>query len=279
MQEAARRADRKYSDTMCLHACSNYVKSTKFLYQCALYLRKGDSNTTAISKAVKDSKLDLDNKHDKKLKSTVENFLTTPILSGVSEDNSTAKYYKVMGLAMHVVGDTYAHRTIVPTYTISNAGSTKKNSKSVTSADARFGTNDFNKTSSHKTESNNKLEDWAKEPGLYNICKQWSCFKKGVNMGVIEFRDIKYFAVKGDTERYEDDLNFCKERYADAKLACEVLMEEANYKEKFDGFIIFMPTEKHVKLNGFKYFTKKAGEDTSYLNAKEWEEISTSKVY
>lgn len=128
------------------------------------------------------------------------------------------------------------------------------------------------------------LKIWAKSSygKRDSICRRWNCFQRAVNLGVIEFKDIKNFSTtstKDSQGTYEDNTNFCKERYADAKLACEVLFEEAYYKQKFDGVLIYMPVQKNVKLNNLKKYAKHAGEDVSGFTAEEWNKMSTPEAY
>ncbi len=98
-------------------------------------------------------------------------------------------------------------------------------------------------------------------------------------MGRIEFRDIKYYTTVSSTGKYEDNPNFCRERYEDAKLTCEVLFEAFYDKDPFNGIAILFPTERHVKLNNLRGFAKDMGEDVSFFTTEEWKEISTMEKY
>lgn len=155
-----------------------------------------------------------------------------------------------------------------------------KESKSVHSYDAMFGYGDFKEQSTHQIESDSKLKMWAK--GSYNykdsICKRWKCFQRTVNLGVMEFKDIKNYVIKNQ-KQYEDNANFCKERYVDAKLACVMLFGSFYEKDSFDGVYILFPTEENVKLNNLKNYAKEAGEDTSILTSEEWKNVSTPEFY
>ena len=291
MQTAAKYADtnEKGKAASVLHASDNYVKTLKFLYQCAKYLRSGKSVDNAISLANSDSKAD-SMTHWSELKAAVKELLGNNILSGsgIAENTAEARFYKVLGFAVHLTGDVFAHRTIVPAYTVSGTNpKTAVMSKNTNSADAKFGTNDFN-TTSHTMESDAKLSAWAEKSYDYrnSICKRWKCFQHTVNLGVMEFKDIKNFSTNAvSTGTYEDNINFCKERYADAKLACECLFSDAYDKETFDYFTgigIYFPTEKNVKLNAFKqYATTVFGESTvnDYATKAEWNRVSTPKKY
>ncbi len=239
--------------------------------QCAWHLRKGDKTSTAIKEAKAETGYAKDSDKEEKTVESVKLLLAND--SGAKKE---VRYYKVLGFAMHVLGDTYAHRTIVPSYTVDNCTQTPKKSTNAKSADARFGMEDFKK--SHNLHADEDLRTWAKDSyalqGL--ICKRWNCFQRAVKLGVVEFKDIKNFATR---KAYEDDSAFCKERYKDAEFCCEILFDTFYSKSKYEGVYIIYPTRKNVKLNGFKRYSEKAKQDTSWLTPQEWEEKSTPKVY
>lgn len=283
MQKAAQLADgNDYKAAGYLHGGENYVKGLKFLYQCAGYVRSGKDNDYALNKAFSDAKMRTDNDADKLLKNKTELLLNSKIIDENDKNSAGTRYYKVLGFAMHLVGDVYAHRTIIPKYTVKGTNpSTYKKSTSVTSADAKFGSKDFDLRTAHIMEDKTTLKAWAKNPKDYpgRICKWWKCFEKTINMGCMEFRDVKYYTVVSSTGKYEDNPDFCKERFVDAKLMCEVLFENSYYKEPYDGINILFPTEKNVKLNNLRGFAKDIGEDVSCFTTGEWEKISTMEKY
>ncbi|MBO5088657.1 MAG: S8 family serine peptidase [Lachnospiraceae bacterium] len=282
MQTTARLADaEKYKDASYLHGSHNYVKGLKFLYQCAEYLRDGKGIENALDKAASDAKLNLNKNNDKLLVEKTRLLLKTNVLSGVDDlSNKNARYYKVLGFAMHLVGDVYAHRTIVPKYTVKGTNpSSYRGSTNAYSFDAKFGSSDF-KSQSHSVQSDSQLKNWAKKPSDYsNICKQWKCFEKTVNLGVMEFRDIKYYTTNSTLSKYEDNPNFCKERYTDAEFMCEILFDESYCHQTFDGIFILYPTGDNVKLNYLRGYAKNIGEDISFFTAEEWKMFSTLEEY
>lgn len=283
MQKAAKLADSKdYKTAGYLHGGENYVKGLKFLYQCAGYLRSGKEPDYALKKAFSDAKMKTDNDVDNLLKDKTELLLKSKITHEDDKISASTRYYKVLGFAMHLVGDVYAHRTIVPKYTVKGTNpSTYKKSSSATSADAKFGSKDFDLRTDHIMEDKTTLKAWAKDPKKYpgRICKWWKCFERTVNLGCMEFRDVKYYTTVSSTGKYEDNPNFCRERYEDAKLTCEVLFEAFYDKDPFNGIAILFPTEKHVKLNNLRGFAKDMGEDVSFFTTEEWKEISTMEKY
>lgn len=277
MQKVVYEADHTYKSANYLHGLQNYVKGLKFLYQCAGYLRAGKSEKTALDTAAKDAGFSKDNKHDAELIKQTKNLLDNDY--GIA-DNTTAiaKSYKVLGFAIHLVGDTFAHRTIVPDYTVAGTNP-KAMITSAKSGEARFGTGDFDKTpSSGHDVTDAELKSWAKAADKGTGCKHWKCFQRTVRLGVMEFKDIKYYTLE-KKYTYEDGNQFCVERYKDAKMNCTVLFDAYHDKEKYDGIYIFEPTEKYVKLNNFKNFAKDAGENISVHTDAEWAKISTPERY
>lgn len=283
MQLVARDADKKYSDVEYLHGSYNYVQGLKFLYQSAKYLRSGKDIDPALTQAAADAKMNVTSGKDAALYNATREMLKKDYLLDVTEGSNDGRFYKTMGFAMHLTGDTYAHRTMAPTYTVDGTNpKTYKPSTSATSADAMFGSGDFLNTASHTKIDDETLKKWALNSGTANICKEWVCFQRTVKIGRMEFRDVRNY-VRDKTDigsKYADNVNFCKERYIDGKYMCEVLFCEACQKSEFDGVFIMYPTEEYVKLNNLKGFAEEAGEDTSgWFTDAEWNEISTPSKY
>lgn len=283
MQEAARLADDKdYKAADYLHGGNNYVRGLKFLYQCAGYVRSGKDTDYALGKAFSDAQMSTDIDRDNLLKDKTELLLNSKITDEDDRISASTRYYKVLGFAMHLVGDVYAHRTIVPKYTVKGTNpSAYKKSTSATSGDAKFGFGDFKSQSKHSVEANIILKDWANKPSKKKekICKRWKCFEKTVNLGCMEFRDVKYYTIVSTIKRYEDNPDFCKERYVDAKFMCDILFLESYNKEPYDGIFILYPMGKNVKLNYLMGYARNIGENVSYISTEEWKKISTMEEY
>lgn len=90
---------------------------------------------------------------------------------------------------------------------------------------------------------------------------------------------MKYNTTVSSTGKYEDNTDFCKERFVDAKFMCEILFEISYNKDSFDGIYILSPTEKYVKLNHLRGYAQNMGEDISVFTTEEWKEISTMAEY
>ena len=285
MTASAIKADSTYRSASMLHASGNYVKTLKFLCRCATRLRKGDSIATAISKGAEFAGF-TDEKAEKELKKQTEAMLNADLVANVSESGNTARFFKVLGFAAHLTGDTFAHRTIVPKYTVAGTNpSSPVYSKSTTSADAKFGTMHFVTDPNHTKHDDAQLKEWAKSSASYvgSICTKWKCFQRTVNLGVMEFKDVKNFvqtSLRSDNYKvYEDNKKFCKERYADAESACSVMFYNVYEGILYDGIEVFCPVEKNVVLNNLKGYAKNAGQDISIMTEAEWLEVSTPSMY
>lgn len=278
MQKVVYEADHTYQTTQHLHGLHNYVKGLKFLYKCSRYLKMGKDQETAIQLAKSGAGIDTSNTHDVALVKQTRNLLNTDY-GYVDNTTSATKSYKVLGFAMHLVGDTYAHRTIVPTYTVADRSATNVKTSSKPGV-ARFGTSDF---INDKDKPNaNALKSRASEAYKYvgtNDCKGWNCLKRTVELGVMEFRDIKYYMKTPNNQTYEDNNGFCAERFRDAQYNCNILMTYYQTNSTYDGVGILAPIEDHVVLNGFKKYVKNSGENINYYTEEEWAEISTPDLY
>ncbi len=189
-----------------------------------------------------------------------------------------------LGLALHMIGDVYSHRTIIPTYTVRNNLTASSSTKGTTHGDL-FGNEDFDKFDKEITDA--YLNDVPKyvaganpfRYGRESICgkekNRLRCrefFIEAVNKGVAEFQDVYRFKNSNNEYRYDDDSNFCKERYSDAKKACKRYATAiiTNYFQSCDNFVTFnsgyiCPIDNYVKLNNFKNYAVKAGTTVSTL--------------
>lgn len=175
----------------------------------------------------------------------------------------------IFGMALHLAGDMYAHRTIVPKYTIDgeNPKSMSKNS----SGQTMFGYGDFTKAlifhddDEHKTIIKNScFKDKILDTGI----KHWQYIQRGVSMQVVEFRDINMF-LKISSNPYEDNAAFCNERYKASLQACKRIakrFKEAGsfytklvYPKVYGGTTVQNKPYQTVKLNNFQNYTKVAG--------------------
>ena len=267
-----------YNELRAFHATGNYVLYLRFLYSCAKKVRDGMSVEEAVNLAA--SRTGISESDAPKLFTYTKKMLNDTFTDASIEHTPQGRFYKTMGIAMHLIGDTFAHRTIVPKHMVDATVakepvySSKSGSKTV-----RFGSADF-KTGG-TLESDAKIKSWAKSSASKSsdICKHWKCFKRGVEPGVMEFKDIKNFGTTATAGKYEDNIDFGRERYADADQVCSAMFTELMDNETFDGAYILFPVEKYVVLNNFKAYCKEAKTPTSGYTDAEWNKVSTPEFY
>lgn len=183
------------------HGTSYYLVTMKFLVNLAheYYLKDEGDPKKVYEWANNDSRIIKENnRYGTNLVDNIKWFLNQrirPDLTAAQENTRHNKAYKIMGVAIHLAGDIYAHRTRVTPEMIKNAKETGS------SSEGYFIKSDF---------------------------KNWSEFERDVkdeNVNV-EFRNIagaarekgSYLKVKsGGGRLYEDNINIQSWRYSDAK--------------------------------------------------------------
>ncbi|MBQ9314843.1 MAG: S8/S53 family peptidase, partial [Clostridia bacterium] len=174
--------------------------------------------------------------------------------------------YKAMGLFIHIVGDTFAHRALVPNdeIYINQIVNFKFNSK-----------NAF-VTSNNSGSTKSELINEAKTNNIYNVKdRNLPCLRKTASYGVLECRDIKYYSnffyknnnvqnkpketsddyKKEICKRYEDNPNFISVRYNTALKICKNIFKNKQGKE-LDYSEILKKCDG-VTLNNYESYLKK----------------------
>lgn len=225
------------------HGVGHYLLTMKFLVNLAheYYLKdKGnwqevyqwaDSDSRILAEDIRLEKT-YDNKYDINMVKEIKWFLNQRIrtdISAAEENTRHNKAYKIMGVAIHLAGDIYAHRSRVTPAMLENAKSVK---------------NIKNK------EEAEKVSEQYRNAGYFVISdfKDWKGFVRDVKNGVvtenglryIEFRHLTGTAspngrylkdnikirnqpIKGN-ELYEDNPKIQKWRYNDARSVVEDLI-------------------------------------------------------
>lgn len=107
MVHTTRAADQSpYHTHTALHGIGNYIKGLKFFYWVAQEVRKGTANSKACEAAYNQIPHDSNDTIEE-----VKN-LTLRMLNNGSSGNGD-RFYRVMGFALHCIGDTFAHRAYV----------------------------------------------------------------------------------------------------------------------------------------------------------------------
>lgn len=173
------------------HGSRNYMATLEFLVNLAheYYLKDKGNPEKVFAWANSNPQIEKQHKDYKNIVDNIKWFLRQrirPDLSEKDENNRRNKAYKIMGVAIHVAGDIYAHRTKVTSDMLKNARNTGNRSEGY------FVKSDF---------------------------KDWKIFEERVNKGKVEFRSIaeKYLKNARGSSYYEDNVNIQSWRYSDAK--------------------------------------------------------------
>ena len=292
MAKTSKLADRtkKYKDTDVFHGKSNYVMSLKFLWKYANLIGKGN---TAAS-AAKTVKADIDKV--KAYQSTSDTMINEKnnLKQGIDSAEymikeqtnyfkgegikltATNKKFLVMGFIMHLIGDTYAHATIVPKYTLYKVPKEDRHYKVAKFSNdpddhkSRFGMNEFVATKffyevkksvyddpmisfdEKASEFNNRIEKITQNAHKteYDNKLDWGCLFKATDLQFLTFRKIKFFMKESSNSRYEDNVNFCPERYRAAKSVSKNYLN--NYAKAFSNILISKGSVKLYKFDSYK---------------------------
>ena len=247
------------------HGRGNYVANISYMWDLAQELGTTGDKKTALAKVKARTITRYKTKLTKKdweilddLMKKMDLVLSTNMFPGTESDKKSRKY-KILGIAMHMTGDTCAHRTMVPKDSIN-----------------KFSSSFFN--GGTKTVNVNDLKLWmknAREPYYktkIETAANWAVFQQGVKTGCMEFRDIKHFTNKKSTNEYEDKASFYSVRYTITKNACIRLLKA---KSLSDSRKIMVPRTHYFIFNNLKGYYIAAGGSKSDFSY--WDKISTTE--
>ncbi|MCM1285356.1 MAG: S8 family serine peptidase [Acetobacter sp.] len=260
---------------------SNFVADTKYLYRLARYyadspsieyaekqenidkVTKANANYSILQKIIFGGTMltrpfvKFDDGRDIVDNVAVKGILHMNIDDDMNEGDLATRAYKILGLALHLAGDTYAHRTRVPLSSVDSGGCFNKNN------------GDFNVAKQHNYDSkkaelmNPYLKEKSKSNG--NPCFCFVCFQGALKSGHVEFRDIKEFIIdenrRRSTDYKADSTDFYPKRYnIGTKNAVNVLISRFLNKQDFTIFV-FLPsnTDYTLKLNCLTKYVKETG--------------------
>lgn len=197
-----------------------------------------------------------------------------------------------LAVALHMIGDVYAHRTIVPT-SISVDTKALDNSKKQSLNSLVFYAGDFG---TGKTSGVSKAQMseyvrvisprmWSNDAINNRKYNKWLNFKEAVDWKIIEFQDIVLFQKTSSSTKYDDNPYFGNERYTDAGECCNKYMAAIISKnfpdfdevQKFYVKYLF-PKSKKVVLNNFKNYAISANLETTGYSDSSWNAHSTSSL-
>lgn len=313
MEECSRLADDKFSETSALHGAGNYLATLKYLHYFAEGLGNGKSEKAAETYA--DNKIKETQSENlvgtdsmKKLKVAVKSVLATDVSSKMKESSSSVKELKVKGLALHVAGDIFAHRTIVPYSSVEGTNPKKRKGNKIGSDDFLPGgtiqkkeylqkwtksPKDNNEKINYTSNSTYMIDKWNKHG------KKWNNFQETIKLGYMEFRDIKYYGKQEKKDGkwvncargkfYEDNVDFYSSRLSQgSKFAMEQVMNTTYAVVDNKTMLTFNITclyakskysKFSIKLNGYKSYAEKVDKKGSQVLKDQWSEISTTVVY
>lgn len=198
-----------------LHGFGVYTANLYAIWKFANYTKQGKNAEKAKDFAIADLEEATNYKNittdcpTKGLLEACVRLITDDTDNSVNEylTSDANKKYLVAGFACHMIGDVYAHRTIVPQYVIDQAKTVASNDKSYASGSST----DF-KSFLRK----NDFENWEELVKYYNG-------KTGStpNKYLMHFVKLRDFALvkEGFNQKYEDNTEFCRERL-NAALKC-----------------------------------------------------------
>lgn len=253
----------KNQDGNPLHGRHNYVANLHFLYKVANKIQKeaSSSNTFTVAKIqsivnslnVTHSKdVTFGSKDIKAIKNVIVRFANNKTIRnrvGVGDMSSFA--WAVLGMASHLAGDLFAHRSMVPTYAMSEG---YPDSETIKDADMM-----------QNSEKGNYLDI------IINKVRNY----------LVEFRDIRVYAPKPEDDpnltedqikekkraflqKYEDNIRFYPVRYAASKNAVGNMIYSFKAKNDFKvDDILLKNTSYNLYLNNFQAYTKSAGYNTN----------------
>ena len=305
-----------FKEISALHGAGNYVATIKMAWYFVNMMKKYENINTAYKKtgeyldtipAYYNSDVNVKNSQAWLLEDLLGNLYMLDSINfsdyylnknGISDDtddfktssNEDDRYvkYKAAGLCIHIVGDTYSHRTQVPV-----AYSKDKFEKSNSVVDMVINGNStkkdlFNDVTNYKNgQYKEALIKACQDNNIHADYRYRQCLKESVSYGVVEFRDIKKFSygyyLTDDKKReeyvkklcinFEDNSSLYRRRHDEAGKACKKLFENGlNSPFNIEKFVpsVDSSTGTSVKLWNLKSYVKSAGYDTGFKTDAQW---------
>ncbi len=266
---------------------NNYVNDLMFLYNVAMEL-KGMSNSTSVAaqeqvvqnvadQMTRENGIALNEVFVSRVKDLIEENVETTtnelINSGIQDQTTvTVNTYKILGAAMHLAGDIYAHRSIVPRNSIENG---------------LFDESHFTHTTSVCTYAEIREKAYnaiVSETGkntadMCPVGHSWQCFVIAVEDGMIEFKDIRRFANDTYAKIYEDNVNFYKSRYSvGTNYTTKYILDSFASGSELDGRLflpgVYSGKSYAIRLNSLKRLYEELG----FTWNSSWSAYTTSIV-
>lgn len=253
-----------------LRTMDNYVNDLIFIFEVAVALRctESASDKTSQQQLIDDVASAVQKKTGVVIKAdlvlAMKELIEETGLASVTGDQNTRemKSLKALGAALHLAGDVYAHRSIVPRDSIEDG----KFSTAYFDMDGTACTLAEVCEKAYNTRNDNKADRCEDN--------QWECFKLCVETGAVEFRDITFWmsdTVKNSRKIYEDNPSFYKTRfsvgtnytvgylmdlYAASVVDSKGNLEKYEPEKMYIDYLVFLPGEAGnsyaIRLNNLK---------------------------
>lgn len=202
----------KLNEDRRFHGSKNYIATLQFLVNLAHEYYLKDAGNPDMVYATAKTNPQLQCSEGWQIDDNIKWYLNQTIFPelGIDETTRHNKAYKIMGAAVHVAGDVYAHRTRVTRAMLNNARDTGS------SSNGYFVKSDFQNWSKFVTDVTNE---------------------ENAGQG-IEFREIgNYLKDVGNNRLYEDNVNVESWRYSEAKKVVQDLIKNGSaYDFRTHGF-------------------------------------------
>lgn len=269
---------------------SNYVNDLIFMYKLAIEL-KGMARGATLSEQC--DKVDCVKNHMGNSAEIHSDFITrvkkllatTITVSDMGNQTSPeVNAYKILGAALHMAGDTYAHRSIIPRNAINN---TIYDNTNPAINGNYFNTYHFNNNASVCPSS--YIEERAYNALSDNlstlICDDcnWGCFRYGVEHGMMEFKDIRRWLSREMGNKYEDNPNFYRSRYTIGTMyTTNIILTRFADNADLDG-TLFLPgvngyPSYSIRLNSLRKLYIEAGLEWEPEPGDDWSTYTTTIV-
>ncbi|MGN1132080.1 MAG: S8 family serine peptidase, partial [Ruminococcus sp.] len=207
----------------------------------------------------------------------------------VDNKNANSTLYKATGLFIHMVGDIYAHRSIVPP-----SFGTKNNYRTVVGYDYDSIFNWKEDTMKNYTastvEEKKKVLQSSQSSQSFNFFSKYPDYRSlkvleiATSYGAVEFQDIRKYSKpyvidktnSNVSKAYADNVEFYKKRYNEAVLSCESFFY-SGFDSYFDYNAIvpsIVDYNKCVKLFNLKKFMYYAGVNLNNRPDYDWDAVT-----
>lgn len=253
---------------------TNYVNDVVFLYEVARELKKNkgqsltvDAQKQLVSNVAGRMTVTVDDGFISKVKELL-GIKDIAAVSGITNQTSVdSNIYKILGAAMHLAGDVYAHRSMVPTSLVTNP------SEHVVEQDVNIAITGSYINKNHflsgvacpLSKVEEKTYNFSSIQSIRCTHTYWECFALGVENGMMEFKDIRRFTILKDesgaelklSKQYEDNPLFYKTRYSigtnyTTKLILESFANNKALDEKLFLPGVYSGKSYGIRLNALK---------------------------